>query len=58
MYSAARINNNMDDKMQQPVDNSKSQIEKRPDERGGIDVQSHIKIFDPETNEIFVQERA
>jgi hypothetical protein len=48
----------MDDKMQQSVDINKPQIEKRPDERGGIDVQSHIKIFDPETNEVFVQERA
>ena len=58
MYSATRINTNMDDKMQQSVDINKPQIEKRPDERGGINVQSHIKIFDPETNEVFVQERA
>lgn len=31
---------------------------KQPDERGGIHIQGHIKIFDPETKEIFVQERA
>lgn len=31
---------------------------KQPDERGGIYIQGHIKIFDPETKEVFVQERA
>lgn len=44
--------------MQQSVDTNNTQFEKRPDERGGINVQSHIKIFDPETQEVFVQERA
>ena len=33
----------------------KESIEKQPDERGGINVRGHIKIFDPETNEIFVE---
>lgn len=36
----------------------KESIEKQPDERGGINVRGHIKIFDPETQEIFVQESA
>jgi len=31
--------------------------QRQPDERGGIHVQGHIKIFDPETKEIFVDKR-
>lgn len=31
--------------------------EKRPDEVGGISLQGHIKIFDPKTNEVFVNKR-
>lgn len=33
------------------------QPKKQPDERGGIHVQGHIKIFDPETKEVFVDKR-
>lgn len=44
------INNSMTDNT--PI------IQKQPDEQGGIYAQGHIKIFDPETNEVFVQERA
>ena len=36
----------------------KPQPEKKPDEKGGILVQSHIKIFDPETKEVYVNGRA
>ena len=36
----------------------KSQPEKKPDEKGGIYLQGHIKIFDPETKEVFVNGRA
>ena len=46
------INKNMDTKTQQTV------TRKQPDERGSFHVQGHIKIFDPETKEVFVQERA
>ena len=35
----------------------KPQPAKQPDERGGISVQGHIKIFDPETKEVFVNKR-
>jgi len=35
-----------------------AQPQKQPDERGGIHVQSLIKIYDPETNEVFVNGRA
>jgi len=34
-----------------------NQQKKRPDEQGSIHVQGHIKIFDPETKEIFVDKR-
>jgi hypothetical protein len=33
------------------------QPKKQPDERGGIHIQGHIKIFDPETKEVFVDKR-
>jgi hypothetical protein len=36
---------------------SKPMQEKRPDEVGGISLQGHIKIFDPKTNEVFVNKR-
>ena len=32
-------------------------IQKQPDERGNIHVQGHIKIFDPQTKEVFVNKR-
>lgn len=32
--------------------------EKKPDEKGGVYVSSHLKIFDPNTKEILVQQRA
>lgn len=39
------------------VENSMNHIEKKPDEKGGIHIQGHIKIFDPETQEVFVNKR-
>ena len=30
---------------------------KQPDEKGGVQVQGHIKIFDPESGEVFVNKR-
>ena len=49
----------MDKKMQESI--IKPQLiatpAKQPDERGGISVQGHIKIFDPETKEVFVNKR-
>ena len=47
------INKNMDEKQQTTVE-----PEKKPDEKGGIYVESLIKIFDPETNEVYVNGRA
>lgn len=45
----------MDDKIQP---NSTEKQQKQPDERGGIHVQGLIKIYDPETKEVFVNGRA
>lgn len=50
------INNNIDEKNKQEA--VKPQPERQPDERGGIHVQGHLKIFDPETKEVFVNGRA
>lgn len=49
----------MDNKIQESKE-QKAAVEpkKRPDEIGGIHLQGHIKIFDPETKEVFVNERA
>ena len=49
------INKNMHEKQQETMVNT--QPNKQPDERGGIHVQGHIKIFDPETKEVFVDKR-
>ena len=48
------INKNMDIKLQE---NSMQVEKKQPDEKGGVHVQGHIKIFDPETNEVYVNKR-
>ena len=34
------------------------QPKKQPDERGSFHLQGHIKIFDPETKEVFVAKRS
>ena len=48
------INNNMEEKTQEVA----VQETKSPDEKGGILIQSHIKIFDPENQEVYVNGRA
>lgn len=49
------INKNMEEKQQENV--VENQPKKQPDERGSFHLQGHIKIFDPETNEVFVDKR-
>ena len=50
------INKNMDtNKQEHQVD---THPQAQPDERGGIHIQGLIKIFDPETQEVFVNGRA
>ena len=44
----------MTDTAKQP---EQTQPVRQPDETGGIYVQGHIKIFDPKTQEIFVDKR-
>lgn len=40
-------------------DEKKPEVEpKKPNENNGVYMSSHIKIYDPNTNEIFVQKRA
>lgn len=52
------INNNMNDDKSQN-DSQKSQIsrEAKPNENSGVYFSSHVKIFDPNTNEVLVQKR-
>jgi hypothetical protein len=50
----------MDDKdtnMENKINPDASNIEKKPNETGGIGVQGFLKIFDPETQEIFVDKK-
>jgi hypothetical protein len=47
----------MDKKMQKETV-VKTQPVRKPDERGSIHIQGHIKIFDPKTKEVFVNGRA
>lgn len=46
------INKNIGTKQPEP------KPQRKPDERSGILVQGHIKIFDPETKEVIVNGRA
>lgn len=40
------------------AENTENQIEnKKPDEQGGFNIEGHIKIFDPETKEVYVDKR-
>ena len=55
MDFTTKINTNKDEDSPQPVSESQK---KRPDEHSGIQVEGHIKIFDPETEEVFVNGRA
>ena len=57
------LNNDMNPKLdkldQTEMNQSQQQTEeKRPDDVGGFLIQGGIKIFDPETKEVFVEKRA
>lgn len=45
------INKNMNTTEQE------NQVKRQPDEQGSFHVQGHIKIFDPETKEVFINKR-
>jgi hypothetical protein len=49
------INNNVE--TEQVTENEKPQ-DKKPDESSGIFIQAHVKIFDPESEEVFFAGRA
>jgi hypothetical protein len=50
-----QINNDMDTNMELLAENT---VEERlPDEQSGIYVQGHIKIFDPESGEVYIDKR-
>lgn len=47
--------------MNQPTPNkanSAKPVARRPNETGSISVQGHVKIFDPNTKQVFVEKRA
>ena len=48
-----QLNSNMDKNMEDLLQNTNE----KPNETGGIKVQGHIKIFDPESGEIYVNKR-
>ena len=43
--------------MPENKDQKDQQIKKRPDETGGVHFEGHIKIFDPENGEVFIDKR-
>ena len=43
--------------MQQQEVENKSEEKKNPDDRSGVQVQGHIKIWDPESGEVIVDKR-
>jgi len=54
------VNNTMDNELdntdqQNSVDNKQ---QKQPNEAGSFSVAAHVKIFDPDTQEVFVEKRA
>jgi hypothetical protein len=51
-----QLNSNMDKNMEDLHKNSTESTSK-PNETGGIHVQGHIKIFDPESGEVYIDKR-
>jgi hypothetical protein len=51
-----QLNTDMDKTMQSLPETNDS-AERKPDEHSGLHVQGHIKIFDPESGEVFVDKR-
>jgi hypothetical protein len=51
------INKSTDNKLENS-DRKEDKIVSKPNEQSGVYYSSHIKIYDPNTNEVFVQKRA
>lgn len=49
-----KLNNDMNDKSE---DQQEQKEQSRPNETGGFDISGVVKIYDPETKEIFVEVR-
>jgi len=49
-----QINNNMDKNMELIPENNEKSAEILPDEQSGVYLRGHIKIFDPESGEVFI----
>jgi len=47
----------MEEKSEKNMEYNENIADKKPDENQGFSVEGHIKIFDPETNEIFIDKR-
>ena len=43
--------------MPENIDQNNQQVQRRPDETGGVHFEGHIKIFDPENGEVFIDKR-
>ena len=43
--------------MPENIDQNDQQVQRRPDETGGVHFEGHIKIFDPENGEVFIDKR-
>ena len=54
--NTTQLNSNMDKNMEDLELNSMDK-DTKPNEVGGIHVQGHIKIFDPETGEVYIDKR-
>jgi len=52
------INKSIGNKSETDEKNQDKAQEKKPNETGGVYFSSHIKIFDPNTNQIILQKRA
>ena len=42
---------------QEPIENTREENNKKPDDKSGVMMQGHIKIWDPETGEVMVDKR-
>jgi hypothetical protein len=51
-----QLNTNMDKNMED-LEQKSMENNVKPDETGGISVQGHIKIFDPESGQVFINKR-
>lgn len=44
--------------LKKPAQQAQQQVQRRPNEQGTINVQAHMRIFDPNSKKVFVEGRA